>query len=71
MTNVLYEMLNSVRSVEWGLANHIMCSLHAVSALKRSFLVCAGFNTAGFAITAITQSHKITDLTVRVRFYFM
>lgn len=27
-------------------------------------MVIAGFNTAGFAVTALTQSHKITDLTV-------
>jgi hypothetical protein len=39
--------------------------LCAVQALKRSALVIAGFNTAGFAITAVTRSHKITDLTVR------
>ncbi len=37
----------------------------AVSALRRSAVVIAGFNTAGFAVTALTQSHKITDLTVR------
>ena len=38
----------------------------AVSALKRSAVVIAGFNTAGFAVTALTQSHKITDLTVHI-----
>jgi len=38
--------------------------LVAVHALKRSAVVIAGFNTAGFAVTALTQSHKITDLTV-------
>ena len=29
-----------------------------------SALVIAGMNTVGFAITALTKSHKITDLTV-------
>ena len=38
--------------------------LGAVQALKRSAYVIAGFNTAGFAATAISQSHKVTDLTV-------
>lgn len=30
-----------------------------------SAVVIAGMNTVGFAITALTKSHKITDLTVR------
>lgn len=29
-----------------------------------SAVVIAGMNTVGFAITALTKSHKITDLTV-------
>ncbi len=41
------------------------CVCPPVQALKRSALVIAGFNTAGFAVTAVTRSHKITDLTVR------
>ncbi|BDA45900.1 hypothetical protein COCOBI_07-6870 [Coccomyxa sp. Obi] len=40
-----------------------MVSPVILQALKRSALVIAGFNTAGFAITAVTRSHKITDLT--------
>ena len=37
----------------------------AGAALRTSALVIAGLNTVGFIITAITKSHKITDLTVR------
>lgn len=35
----------------------------AWAALKHSAKVIAGANTLGFAVTAVTQSHKITDLT--------
>ena len=35
----------------------------AGAALCTSALVIAGMNLVGFVITAITQSHKITDLT--------
>ncbi len=35
-------------------------------ALAMSAIVIAGMNTVGFAITALTKSHKITDLTVGV-----
>ncbi|EIE22535.1 DUF1295-domain-containing protein [Coccomyxa subellipsoidea C-169] len=40
-----------------------MVSPAILQALKRSALVIVGFNTAGFAVTAVTRSHKITDLT--------
>ena len=61
------EMRLSPSKVQYRLhKTHINFRHGAVSALRRSAVVIAGFNTAGFAVTALTQSHKITDLTVRL-----
>lgn len=43
-------------------------ALSAGQALKTSALVIAGMNAIGFTVTALTKSHKITDLTVRCFF---
>lgn len=42
---------------------HAAMSGVAWAALKHSARVVAATNTAGFLLTAVTQSHKITDLT--------
>ena len=41
-----------------------MVALAAGYSLAASALVAAGTNTVGFVITAVTRSHKITDLMV-------